>query len=148
MLLQRSHEIACPPFPQYSNSLRRAPPPRPSPRHACAVSCPPPEEAPSPMPNLDLVKKTDMSAFRKIALGTWQTAYDPSIYGSMKIRMDKALRYIEAFREKTGKRITITHLVAKATASALEACPDANAIVRWNRIYLRKTIDTSILVLI
>ena len=100
------------------------------------------------MPNLELVKKKDLSPFRKIAMGTWQTAYDPSIYGSMHLRMDAALRYIEDFRKKTGKRLTITHLVAKAVATALTRCPDANAIVRWNRIYLRKTIDISMLVLI
>ena len=35
------------------------------------------------MPNIELTKKTDISPFRKIALGTWQDAYDPSIYGSM-----------------------------------------------------------------
>jgi pyruvate dehydrogenase E2 component (dihydrolipoamide acetyltransferase) len=100
------------------------------------------------MPNLELVKKRDLSPFRKIAIGTWQDAYDPSVYGTMRVRMDKALRYIEDFRERTGKRITVTHLVAKATAAALCACPDANAIIRWNRIYLRKSIDLSILVLI
>ena len=101
----------------------------------------------SPMPNIDLVKKTDVSPFRKIALGTWQTAYDPSIYGTMKIRMDRALAYIEDFRRVTGKKITVTHLVAKALGESLAACPDANALVRWNRIYLRKTVDLSVLVL-
>jgi pyruvate dehydrogenase E2 component (dihydrolipoamide acetyltransferase) len=100
------------------------------------------------MPNIDLVKKTNLSAFRKMAIGTWETSYDPSVYGTMRLRMDAALRYIEDFRAKTGKRITITHLVAKATAAALTACPDANAIIRWNRIYLRKSIDLSILVMI
>jgi pyruvate dehydrogenase E2 component (dihydrolipoamide acetyltransferase) len=100
------------------------------------------------MPNIDLVRKTDVSPFRKIAIGTWQTAYDPSIYGSMRIRMDKALKYIEDFRAATGKRITVTHLVTKALAEALKRCPDANGIMRWNRIYLRKTIDISVLVVI
>jgi pyruvate dehydrogenase E2 component (dihydrolipoamide acetyltransferase) len=100
------------------------------------------------MPNIELTKKTDLSPFRKIAIGTWQTAYDPSIYGTLRLRVDKALRYIEDFRAKTGKRITITHLVAKAVAEALRACPDANAIIRWNRIYLRKSISLSVLVLI
>lgn len=100
------------------------------------------------MPNVDLVKKTDLSPFRKIAIGTWQTTYDPSIYGSMRIRMDRTLQYIEDFRAKTGKRLTVTHIMAKVVAAALKACPDANAIIRWNRIYLRKTIDVSMLVLI
>lgn len=98
------------------------------------------------MPNVDVVKKTHVSAFRKLALGTWQTAYDPSIYGSMQIRMEPALAYIEAFRQKTGKKLTVTHLVTKAVALALRACPDANAILRFNNIYLRQQVDISILV--
>jgi pyruvate dehydrogenase E2 component (dihydrolipoamide acetyltransferase) len=92
------------------------------------------------MPNLDLVLKKDLSSFRKIALGTWHTVGDPSVYGTLEIRMDKAMAYIAAYREATGRRLTVTHLLAKATAQALARMPDANAIIRWNRLYLRKVI--------
>lgn len=92
------------------------------------------------MPNLELARKDDVSSFRKIAIGTWRTAYDPSVYGTMELRMDEALRYIAAFRDKTGKKLTVSHLMAKAAAMVLKECPDANAILRWNRVYLRKTI--------
>jgi pyruvate/2-oxoglutarate dehydrogenase complex dihydrolipoamide acyltransferase (E2) component len=92
------------------------------------------------MPHLPLVRKDDLSTFRKIALGTWQTTYDPTIYGSMTLRMDRALDYIARFRAKTGKRLTVSHLMAKAAAAVLQACPDANAVLRWNRIYLRQRI--------
>ncbi len=98
--------------------------------------------------HIELVKKKDLSPFRKIAIGTWQTAYDPSIYGTLRLRMDQALRYIEDFRRATGRRITVTHLVVKAVAAAFRACPDANALIRWNRIYLRKHVDLSLTVLI
>jgi pyruvate/2-oxoglutarate dehydrogenase complex dihydrolipoamide acyltransferase (E2) component len=92
------------------------------------------------MPNLDLVPKKDLSSFRKIAIGTWRTAYDPSVYGTMELRMDDAMKYIAEFRQKTGRRLTVSHLMAKAAAMVLKECPDANAIMRWNRIYLRKRI--------
>src|SRR5271156_1848683 len=92
------------------------------------------------MPNLDLVRKDDVSSFRKVAIGTWQTAYDPSVYGTMELRMDEAMRYIGDFRRATGKRLTVSHLMAKAAAAVFETCPDANAIMRFNRIYLRKRI--------
>jgi len=92
------------------------------------------------MGNLSLIKKTDLSSFRKIALGTWRTAYDPSIYGTIILRMDKAHDYIARFRARTGRRLTVSHLMAKASAMALAQCPEANAILRWNRIYLRKRI--------
>ncbi len=92
------------------------------------------------MPNLELVRKDDVSSFRKIAIGTWRTAYDPSVYGSIELRMDAAIRYIHEFREKTGKKLTVSHMIAKAAAMVLKECPDANAILRWNRVYLRKRI--------
>ena len=98
------------------------------------------------MSNLEVRLKSPISAFRKIAIGTWQTAYAPSIYGTLSLRMEPALRYIEEFRQKTGKKLTVTHLVVKALALALRETPDANAILRWNRIYLRKSVDIAVLV--
>ena len=92
------------------------------------------------MPNLELVHKKDITPFRRIAIGTWRTAYDPSVYGTMQIHMDRATACIEAFREKTGVRLTVSHLVARAAAEALKKMPDANAILRFNRVYLRERI--------
>ncbi len=98
------------------------------------------------MGHLDLTPKKDVSSFRKMAIGTWQTAYDPTVYGTLRIRMDKALAYIEKFRETHGVRLTVTHLVAKAVAEGLKRCPDANAILRFNKIYLRNQVTLSVLV--
>ena len=92
------------------------------------------------MPNIELEPKDDVSSFRRIAIGTWETSYDPSVYGTMELRMDKAMDYLARFRKATGKRVTVTHLVAKAMAAALSRMPDANAILRFNKIYLRKQI--------
>jgi pyruvate dehydrogenase E2 component (dihydrolipoamide acetyltransferase) len=92
------------------------------------------------MPNLALRKKEKLSSFRKIAIGTWTTVGDPSIYGTLKLRADKVLAYIEEFRKRTGKRLTISHVMAKAVALVMKEMPDANAILRFNRIYLRQDI--------
>lgn len=92
------------------------------------------------MPNIELEPKDDVSSFRRIAIGTWETSYDPSVYGTMEVRMDKAMDYLARFRKATGRRVTVTHLVAKAMAAALARMPDANAILRFNKIYLRKQI--------
>jgi len=61
--------------------------------------------------------------------------------------MEEAERYIAAFREKTGKKLTVTHLVTAAVGKALAAVPEANGILRYNRIYLRESVDVSMLVL-
>jgi pyruvate dehydrogenase E2 component (dihydrolipoamide acetyltransferase) len=98
------------------------------------------------MAHLELIPKNDISSFRKLAIGSWKTSYDPSVYGTLTLRMEKAMEYIEAFRQRTGIRLTVTHLVTKSMAEALRRCPDANAILRFNRIYLRKQVTVSTLV--
>lgn len=92
------------------------------------------------MPNLELHRPHEVSAFRKIAIGTWRTAYDPSVYGTLELTMDRAMDYIARFRERTGRRLTVSHLMARATAAALERMPDANAVLRFNRPYRRRRI--------
>ena len=92
------------------------------------------------MPNLALKPKTNLSSFRRIAIGTWRAAYDPSVYGSIKMRADPILDYIEEFRARTGRRLTLTHMLVRAVAGVFEAMPDANAVLRWNRIWLREDI--------
>ncbi len=90
--------------------------------------------------NIKLARKQRLSAFRKIAIGTWQTAYDPTVYGTVELRMDRALDYMTAFRAKTGRRITVSHLAARAVAAAFRETPSANAILRFNRLYERRDV--------
>lgn len=92
------------------------------------------------MPNLELHQKKDLSSFRRMAIGTWKTAYDPTVYGSMALPMDKATEYMAEFTRKTGRHITVSHLMAKAVGEMFAEVPDANAVIRWNRIYLRDRI--------
>ncbi len=91
--------------------------------------------------NVVLKRKERVSSFRKIAIGTWSDPRDPQIYGSLTVRMEKALAYIEDYRQATGRRLTVTHLVGKAVARALKATPDANAILRFGRPYLRQDVS-------
>lgn len=93
------------------------------------------------MPNVALVPKRDVSSFRQMAIGTWRTAKDPSVYGSLSLEMDETLRYVAAFQAATGRKLTVTHLMAKAIGRVLHELPDANAILRWNRIFLRQSAD-------
>ena len=92
------------------------------------------------MPNLALKRKRGLSAFRKLSIGTWRTTYDPIVHGSTALRMDKALAYVKDFREHTGKRLTLTHMMAKAVSHVLHEVPDANAVLRFHTIYLRQRV--------
>ncbi len=92
------------------------------------------------MPNLDLRRKTTYSAFRAMAVGTWAAPDNPTIYGSLEVPMEEMSAYIAAFRAQTGKRLTVTHVMAKAVGKVFEQMPDANAVLRFHRIYLRNEI--------
>lgn len=79
--------------------------------------------------------------FRRIAIGTWRTAYDSQVYGGLTVRMEPVLGFVDEFRRRTGKRLTVTHVVAKAVALAFRRMPDANALLRLGRIYPRKSVS-------
>jgi len=92
------------------------------------------------MGNLELARKKNPSMFRKLAIGTWRTAYDPSVYGSLDLRMEEAVAYMAAFRAHTGRHLTVTHMMGRAVAAVFERVPDANAILRGSTLYRRKDI--------
>jgi pyruvate dehydrogenase E2 component (dihydrolipoamide acetyltransferase) len=93
------------------------------------------------MPNIKLHAPKPTPTFRKIAIGTWRTSFDPQVYGTLSLRMEPALKYIEEFRTRTNQRLTVTHLVSKAIAKAFEEMPDANALLRFHRVYPRQDIS-------
>jgi pyruvate/2-oxoglutarate dehydrogenase complex dihydrolipoamide acyltransferase (E2) component len=78
------------------------------------------------------------SGWRNIAIGTWRSAKDPTVYGLMDLRCDKALEYTTALAQRTGERVNITHFLAKAVAECFKRHPEINAVLRFGRIYPRK----------
>ncbi len=82
------------------------------------------------------------SSFRRIAAAMWHRPADPTIYGSMDLDVTHTLAFIESFRRSTGRKLTITHVVARAVARAFGRYPELNAKVRlWGRIEQRRTVD-------
>lgn len=85
---------------------------------------------------------SDVSTFRKTAASMWKAPNDPTIYGSMDVDASAALAFIDAHRERTGERLTITHLVCGAVARAFVKYPHLNAKVRFGgRLERRKDVD-------
>ena len=91
--------------------------------------------------NIDLGPALKLSGWRKVAIGTWRSAGDPSVYGIVELDVGPALAYIEKIREKTGAKVTLSHFVGKALATMLNRHPDINCILRFGRIYPRKHVD-------
>src|SRR3989454_2837048 len=84
---------------------------------------------------------TPLRGWRRVAAQAWRPPRDPSVYATLDIRMRSALAYLERVREKTGARVTVTHLVARGVALALRQYPGLNGIVARGRIMLRDTVD-------
>jgi pyruvate/2-oxoglutarate dehydrogenase complex dihydrolipoamide acyltransferase (E2) component len=85
---------------------------------------------------------TNASTFRRIAAAMWKHPSDPTIYGSMDLDVTETLRFIDEQRAATGRRLTITHVVAHAVAHAFAAHPELNAKVRfWGRLEQRRAVD-------
>ena len=87
-----------------------------------------------------------ISGWRHAAIGAWNSPGDPTMYGVIEVDVSKSLAFLEEFAERTGHRLTLTHLVSKALADALAAHPECNAYVRFGRIYQREEVDIFVLV--
>lgn len=81
------------------------------------------------------------TSWRRLALATWRAPNDPTVYGTIEVDMTEASALIAELRERTGVRVTPTHLVAKALALSLAEHPDGNGLVLGRRVYLRDRVD-------
>jgi pyruvate dehydrogenase E2 component (dihydrolipoamide acetyltransferase) len=57
------------------------------------------------------------------------------------VPMQGAIDYAERVRRETGVHVTITHMVVKGVALAVQQFPQMNGIVSRNRIMIRDTVD-------
>lgn len=83
---------------------------------------------------------------RKLAIATWKSPQEGNIYGRLEVDAGEALSYLEHVRETTGERATITHLVGKAVAVALDQEPSLNGTIRFGRFRPHETVDLTFLV--
>jgi pyruvate dehydrogenase E2 component (dihydrolipoamide acetyltransferase) len=82
-----------------------------------------------------------LSTWRKLAIHTWGTPSDPTVYGTMEIDVSEAQPWLERLRQESGVKVTFTHLVGKAAAVAIRERPELNGIIRGGKIFLRDTVD-------
>jgi pyruvate dehydrogenase E2 component (dihydrolipoamide acetyltransferase) len=93
------------------------------------------------MANVELVP-AELSTWRKIALGSWGGGGDPSVYGILEIPAGRLIAHQRAWSEShTDKAPTVTAIVAAAAAQVLKEHPQINGLIRWGRIYYRKTVS-------
>lgn len=90
------------------------------------------------MGKIHMHKVSKTSSFRKMAMGTWKTAKDPSVYALMEIDMHDAFKSLDAYQDKHQVKITPAHMVGRAVARCLNNRPELNGMIRFGRLYQRK----------
>ena len=90
--------------------------------------------------------KYRMSTRRKLAIATWSSPSEGTVYGKLTVDVENALKYIDFLRAQSGEKVTITHLVGRAAALALKTAPDINGRIFCGRYIPHNTVDISFLV--
>lgn len=93
------------------------------------------------MPNIELRRATRLSTWRKMSVAAWGGPADPTIYGLMDLDVSRLLPRLDAWSQQAGRKVTLTHAVARALAIAMREHRDLNVLVRWGRIYERRDVD-------
>ena len=93
---------------------------------------------------LPFKKISRLSSWRRLALHAWPAPRDSTVYSTLQIDMTEAQPFLERLRRESGVRVTPTHLVAKAIATALQRYPESNAIIRRRWVYQRESVDVFI----
>ena len=61
-----------------------------------------------------------LRGWRRVAVHTWRTPQDPSVYAVVDMPVTGALAYIDRVREATGTKLTVTHLIARSLALGID----------------------------
>ena len=77
------------------------------------------------------------SVRRKIAVATWRPPTEARIHARTEVDVTAALTHLDSLRERTGVRVTLTHLVGPALGRALREVPEARS-----RVVLGRTVRT------
>ncbi len=85
---------------------------------------------------------------RKLAIASWGPPMEGNIYGKLTVDVGRALEWLAAERERTGQKVSITHLVGRAVAEALARSPGLNGRIRFGRFIPHETVDVTFLVAI
>jgi pyruvate/2-oxoglutarate dehydrogenase complex dihydrolipoamide acyltransferase (E2) component len=83
---------------------------------------------------------------RKLAIASWRPPREPNIYGRLELDATEALAYLGDVRERTTEKVTLTHLVGRATAAALAAEPTLNGRIRLGRYVPNDRVSVTFLV--
>lgn len=77
----------------------------------------------------------NVSSWRRLSLATWKAPNDPTIYGSMRFDVTRALARMASIRAKTGVKVTLATVLGQGLARGLRENPEINCKIIWGRPY-------------
>lgn len=86
------------------------------------------------------------SVRRKLAIASYRPPAEPNIFGRLDLDATAALTYLDEVRRRTGEKVTITHLVGRATGAALAEEPTLNGRIRMGRYIPNERVSLAFLV--
>lgn len=89
---------------------------------------------------------TRATGWRKIATAVWGWPEDPQVYGRQEFDAQPILDAIEVLRERSGARVTPTHLMVRALALAFRDNPSMNTRLARGRFHPRESVDIFVIV--
>lgn len=81
----------------------------------------------------------------KVFISSWSHAYDPSIYGLIKLNITKLKKFCKEYSEKTGVKVGLTTYLIKLGGIILKKFPDLNGNIFLGKFVPRDSYDISIL---
>jgi len=87
-----------------------------------------------------------MSIRRKLAIASWASPREGNIYGKLELDVEEVLRFLDAVREKTGEKATLTHFVGRALGEVLAAEQGLNGRISMGRFIPHDTVALAFLV--
>lgn len=85
------------------------------------------------MKHIQYVSKTKLSAWRKIAIGSWRPKGDSSTYVLEDFRVDNVLKFCDE------QKISFTSFVIKALSGTIHKNNRINSVIRFGKIYQRES---------
>ncbi len=82
-----------------------------------------------------------VTGWRKLAGASWRAPADPQFFGSMDVDAAALQGYAQTVREHTGARVTMTHLIGRAVAHALQNVPALRQRIVRGHEYDRESVD-------
>jgi pyruvate/2-oxoglutarate dehydrogenase complex dihydrolipoamide acyltransferase (E2) component len=86
-------------------------------------------------------KLTQLSRWRRTSIGIHTPPTSAVVYGEQKLDASQVLELIPRLRDKSGERVSVSHVVVKILGDMLARFPHYNVTLRRRKFYMRRTAD-------